>query len=411
MMMFRTEKSLVLLTIFVLSISVVRCDKNQEFDNNRIQKRSDYHHPGAYNELTYHTPGAVPFAANPYLFKSHHDPAFIKPFGLGHSHIWPAVAPPPPFLPAAKFMPGDAWVTQHSATYPRYPVLPPPVVPTAPLAPPLFHAPALRPFAFAPPPVSYVPFSPIPKPVVIPRPVIAQPAFVHASVHPFAVRPIVPVLPPPQHHHHHHVAVQPTVSSENPENPPIHIPDQQHPNMPEIDETESPTTSDQSTHTHNTIPLLPAGIPPTFVMQIGTSSSGFDTSPSPQPSFIPATFTPLSSREPFNPAAFAPRPPPSTFTFGGMVPQMMPVFMQTMHSQHHPEEQENSFNFHPHSMSPSYGPPPRGYGPPLRSQRLRNYHHRTPTKLRRRPNIHHRKPHRHPKKLKYTIIKHHHDRK
>lgn len=395
-----------ILTILVLSISAVKCDNSAELDKNRIQKRSYYHHPGAFNDLQYHTPAAVPFAANPLLFKAHHDPAFIKPFGIGHPHILPQ---PAPVLPATKFVPGDAWVTQHSVTYPRYPVLQPPVVPTAPLvptaafAPPVLHAPALRPFAFAPPPVSYVP---IPKPVFVPRPVIAQPAFVPTAV---AVKPIVPILPP--HHHHHHVAVQPTVSSENPENPSINIPEEQRPNMSEIDETESPSTSDQSTHTHNTIP----GLPPTFVMQIGTSSSGFDTSPfaqSPaQPSFNPAQFAPSSPpREPFG--SFAPRPPQSSFS--GMVPQMMHVFMQMMpeNHQHYPEEPENSFNFHPHSASAasSYGPPPENYGPPFRNQRLQN-HHRTPKRLRQRPNIHHRKPHRHSKKVKYTIIKHHHDRK
>lgn len=401
-----------ILTILVLSISVVKCDKKEDFDKNRIQKRSYYHHPGSFNDVHYHTPGAVPFAANPFLFKGHQDPAFIKPFGIGPSHILPAVAPAPaPVFPTTKFVPGDAWVTQHSVTYPRYPVLQAPVVPTAPfvpthpIGPPVFHAPALKPFAFAPPPVSYVP---IPKPVVIPRPVVAQ-AFVPTQV---AVKPIVPIFPP------HHVAVQPTVSSQNPENPPINIPEEQRPTMHEIDETESPTTSDQSTHTHNTFPLLPAGLPPTFVMQIGTSSSGIDTSSfaqSPaQPSFNPAQFQPSSPpREPFSPVAFAPRPPSNSFD--GMVSQMMPVFMQMMpanHHHHYPEEQESSFNFHPHSASvaSSYGPPPQSYGTPSNIQQLRN-HHRTPTKLRQRPNIRQRKPHRHSKKLKYTIIKHHHDKK
>lgn len=379
----------ILTVLLFLCVSFVRCDKAQVFDKNRIQKRSYYHHPGTFNELTYHTPGVLPFAPNPFLFKAHHD---IKPFGLGPSHILPA---PAPLLPAApKFVPGDAWVTQHSVTYPKFPVLPPPVVPTAPFVPPIFPAaPALKPLAFTPA-VNYVPVSPIPKPVVvpIPRPVIAQPAFVPTAVHPVVVKPIVPVLPP--HHHHHVHPVQPTVSSENPENPTsINNPDEQSSSMHEIDETSSSNTDPQSTHTHNN-PFVPAGLSPTFVMQIGASSSGFNPTSSSQSPFNTATFTPSSS----------PSRPPSTFAFGGMVPQVMPIYMQMMPN-HQPEQPEEN-HFNSYGLPAKYGAPPPPPPPPIRP-----HNHFHSQKLRRKPsyNKRHRKhPHRHPKKLRYTIIKHHH---
>lgn len=158
-------------------------------DEKTLSKRSLHHsyQSGLVSDFAYSLPSGPAYQVIP---------QYVKQIVPAPAPAVPAVAPTyqvvkPLVFPAyqQKIIPGNAFVTSHSVTFPRYPVVQRPVVyaaaaPVAPVAPVL---PAIRPFVqIAPAPI---PFPNPVQPALLPSQFIPQPA-------PIIPQP-VPQLPPP----------------------------------------------------------------------------------------------------------------------------------------------------------------------------------------------------------------------
>lgn len=171
-----------------------KVDEKDKKDEKSVSKRGVFHysthghvHPGVVSATHYHLPPAVPH------FHKYH----VKP----HLHLPVAPVPVAPVIPPHyHIVPGGASVTSYSVNYPRYPLLPRPVVP--------YYPKHIVP-AFAPPVVASAPAAFIPD---------HTPSFHHhhqphyvphyhsAPIVPSYVlpKPVIPVAVAYPHHHHHH---------------------------------------------------------------------------------------------------------------------------------------------------------------------------------------------------------------